>query len=222
MNVLHSKKVEREIPLALFEPPDPNQRPMYCKHLVYQGATEFSFEELRAIKVQKRMEEKAMEEKMNEMKRMAREVEERQEEMRREQEALSRQQEQFRIMQMKEQENLAKQHEQFKMMQEQMLKEQQEQLARMQKEVMLKQEEEFRRMQKEFLQKASNPPREVFKEPEVTNPKSFTVHNDDSVKGLQTSSADVSERKSLLEDTAMFLRANSKVRVDSVSISILF
>ena len=37
------------IALALFEPPDPTKKPMYCKHLVYQGTTEFSFEELRGV-----------------------------------------------------------------------------------------------------------------------------------------------------------------------------
>ena len=44
-------KVEDDVPtaLALFEPPDPTKKPMYCKHLVYQGVTEFSFEELRAV-----------------------------------------------------------------------------------------------------------------------------------------------------------------------------
>ena len=38
------------IALALFEPPDPTKKPMYCKHLVYQGTTEFSFEELRGAR----------------------------------------------------------------------------------------------------------------------------------------------------------------------------
>ena len=54
-NVLTShkpKKIEDDMPvaLALFEPPDPTKRPMYCKHLVYQGVTEFQFEELRAAR----------------------------------------------------------------------------------------------------------------------------------------------------------------------------
>ena len=33
---LSEKKREREVPLAIFEPPDPSKRPMYCKHMVYQ------------------------------------------------------------------------------------------------------------------------------------------------------------------------------------------
>ena len=53
-NVLtaHKPKADEDdvpIALALFEPPDPTKKPMYCKHLVYQGVTEFSFEELRAV-----------------------------------------------------------------------------------------------------------------------------------------------------------------------------
>jgi len=54
-NVLSARKQDHDdggiqCPIALFEPPDPTKRPMYCKNLVYQGATEFSFEELRAVK----------------------------------------------------------------------------------------------------------------------------------------------------------------------------
>jgi len=37
-------------PVALFEPADPTKKPMYCKDKVYQGTTEFSFEEFRAIR----------------------------------------------------------------------------------------------------------------------------------------------------------------------------
>ena len=54
-NVLSARKQDHDdggiqCPIALFEPPDPTKRPMYCKNLVYQGATEFSFEELRAVR----------------------------------------------------------------------------------------------------------------------------------------------------------------------------
>ena len=73
------------VPLAIFEPLDPTKQPMYAKHLVYQGATEFSFEELRAIKIRKRLEEE----------RLAHEKEEtaeRQSELRRQQEAFREQQ----------------------------------------------------------------------------------------------------------------------------------
>ena len=47
------KPEEDEVPIAvaLFEPPDPSKKPMYCKHLVYQGVTEFSFEEIRGVSI---------------------------------------------------------------------------------------------------------------------------------------------------------------------------
>ena len=53
----HKPKKEEEIPvaLALFEPPDPTKKPMYCKHLVYQGVTEFQFEELRAARYRQKV-----------------------------------------------------------------------------------------------------------------------------------------------------------------------
>ena len=52
--VLSARRLDRDTaavhcPVALFEPPDPSKVPMYCKSKVYQGATEFSFEELRAV-----------------------------------------------------------------------------------------------------------------------------------------------------------------------------
>ena len=53
----HKPKKEEETPVAvaLFEPPDPTKRPMYCKHLVYQGVTEFQFEELRAARYRQKI-----------------------------------------------------------------------------------------------------------------------------------------------------------------------
>ena len=51
--VLSTKKEqswELRCPVALFEPADPSKRPMYCKDKVYQGTTEFSLEELRALR----------------------------------------------------------------------------------------------------------------------------------------------------------------------------
>ena len=62
-NVLSARKSVRDedvmhCPVALFEPPDPTKRPMYCKEKVYQGATEFSFEELRAVKWRAREKER--------------------------------------------------------------------------------------------------------------------------------------------------------------------
>ncbi|XP_023224130.1 mitotic checkpoint serine/threonine-protein kinase BUB1 beta-like [Centruroides sculpturatus] len=61
-NVLSSiKKSDWVVPLALFEPSDPKQIPMYHKHKVYTGLEEFSFEEIEAVrreKLRKEEEEK--------------------------------------------------------------------------------------------------------------------------------------------------------------------
>jgi len=65
-NVLSTKKPEKDvsIALALFEPYDPTKKPMYCKNLVYQGTTEFSFEELRAMKWRTRQKKKKEEQEI--------------------------------------------------------------------------------------------------------------------------------------------------------------
>ncbi|XP_067134995.1 mitotic checkpoint serine/threonine-protein kinase BUB1-like [Centruroides vittatus] len=53
-NVLSSiKKSDWVVPLALFEPSDPKQIPMYHKHKVYTGLEEFSFEEIEAARREK-------------------------------------------------------------------------------------------------------------------------------------------------------------------------
>ncbi|XP_046387162.1 mitotic checkpoint serine/threonine-protein kinase BUB1-like [Ischnura elegans] len=52
-NVFKQRKVERDdfdCPLAIFEPPDPTKKVMYCKEKVYSGGNEFSLEEIRAIR----------------------------------------------------------------------------------------------------------------------------------------------------------------------------
>ena len=97
------------VPLAIFEAPDPTKKPMYCKHLVYQGTTEFSFEELRAIKWRKRQAEAQVEAKRAELERLAVELEEKKEA------ALRNQEEDFRRRQ-----------EEFMIKQEAMMREQQE------------------------------------------------------------------------------------------------
>ena len=45
---LSVKKVvdDHEVALAIFEEPDPSKRPMYCKHLVYQGNKNIGFNEI--------------------------------------------------------------------------------------------------------------------------------------------------------------------------------
>lgn len=61
---------DSHVPLALFEPPNPNVRPMYAKHLVYQGTVEYSFEELRAARIQARKEEEQKRREKDEMEAM--------------------------------------------------------------------------------------------------------------------------------------------------------
>ena len=99
-NILSARKLDKEdptlhCPIALFEPPDPTKRSMYCKDKVYQGATEFSFEELRAVKWRKKeradLEALAIEKKKQELVEMERRLIERQEE-------LARQMEEFKKM----------------------------------------------------------------------------------------------------------------------------
>merc|ERR1712223_739653 len=65
----HKPKKEEETPVAvaLFEPPDPTKRPMYCKHLVYQGVTEFQFEELRAARYRQKIAKEEVAKKKQEV-----------------------------------------------------------------------------------------------------------------------------------------------------------
>lgn len=113
-NVLSARKADRDedqvhVPVALFEPPDPTKRPMYCKDKVYQGATEFSFEELRAVrfraKEKERLEREAVEAQRQEVERRQMELERERSELadkerrlREQQEAMARQMEEFRQM----------------------------------------------------------------------------------------------------------------------------
>jgi len=72
-------------PVALFEPPDPTKKPMYCKDKVYQGTTEFSFEEFRAIrwkeKQRAREEAESLERRKAELVEMENKLKKQQEEM---------------------------------------------------------------------------------------------------------------------------------------------
>ena len=104
-NVLATNKGGKkpDCPIALFEPPDPSKRAMYCKDRVYQGTTEFSFEELRALRFMER--QKQLDEKMEldkrraELLEMENRLKEQQEAMNRQmkeqQEAMKRQMEEF-------------------------------------------------------------------------------------------------------------------------------
>ena len=96
--VLATKKEEKSwtisCPLAQFEPPDPTKKPMYCKDKVYQGTTEFSFEELRALRWKeraKRAEEIIqIEQRKAELLEMEMKVKEQQEALQRQQQEMER------------------------------------------------------------------------------------------------------------------------------------
>jgi hypothetical protein len=115
-NVLTAHKAARQeeevlCPVALFEPPDPTKRPMYCKEKIYQGASEVSFEELRAMKwrarhreriereqaaERERAERERLAEEKEELERRRLEILERERQLREQQEAMARQMEEFR------------------------------------------------------------------------------------------------------------------------------
>ena len=117
-NVLTAHKAARQeeevlCPVALFEPPDPTKRPMYCKEKIYQGASEVSFEELRAMKwrarhreriereqaaERERAERERLAEEKQELERRRLEILERERQLREQQEAMARQMEEFRQM----------------------------------------------------------------------------------------------------------------------------
>ena len=88
-NVLATNKGEKKhdlhCPIALFEPPDPTKAVMYCKDRVYQGTTEFSFEELRALRYREKLrqqeETEMMDRRKAELLEMEQKLKERQEEM---------------------------------------------------------------------------------------------------------------------------------------------
>ena len=90
-NVLATNKGEKKhdlhCPIALFEPPDPTKKVMYCKDKVYQGTTEFSFEELRALRFREKMRQQEEAEEMDrrkaELLEMEKKLKERQEAMER-------------------------------------------------------------------------------------------------------------------------------------------
>ena len=79
--------LEEGCPVALFEPADPTKRAMYCKDKVYQGATEFSFEELQANRWKRqekiRLEKEEMERKRLELLEMEQRMDRKMEEMQR-------------------------------------------------------------------------------------------------------------------------------------------
>ncbi|XP_042868187.1 uncharacterized protein LOC122250695 isoform X3 [Penaeus japonicus] len=79
-NVLSIRKKEFEewnVPMFISEPFDPKVQPQYCKHKVYCGTEEFSFEELRAAKFfKKRKEEEKKNAELQQMQDMLKKQEE--------------------------------------------------------------------------------------------------------------------------------------------------
>jgi len=82
-------------PVALFEPPDPTKKPMYCKEKVYQGTTEFSFEELRAIRWK---EKQRVKEEAESLERRKAELIEMENNLKKQQEEMARQMAEFQRM----------------------------------------------------------------------------------------------------------------------------
>ena len=99
-------KWEIHCPVALFENPDPTKRSMYCKDKVYQGTTEFSFEELRGLRWQEKFKQQQelelMEKRKMELQDMERKILEQQElmekRMKEQQDAMERKMAEFQRM----------------------------------------------------------------------------------------------------------------------------
>jgi len=112
-NVLSVRKLDKSeagsnCPVALFEPPDATKRPMYCKHKVYQGAKEFSFEEMRAVtwrKIEKkRLENIEIERKRNELLEMENKIKNQQDQLKDRQVQVEKAIEEFKRMMSKNKE----------------------------------------------------------------------------------------------------------------------
>jgi len=127
-NVLTAKRPAKddgpEVPLALFEPFDPTKKAMYAKQLVYQGTTELSFEELRAARYWKKVEEAEMKQKQEDLEKMM-------SELKAERDRMAKEQEEWRLkqqaeMQLQKEEMMRWQKEEMmKMMAEQLRQQQQ-------------------------------------------------------------------------------------------------
>ena len=205
-SVLLAKKVtndedDKNIAVALFEPPDPSKRAMYCKHLVYQGTTEFSFEEIRAAKWRKRREAEQLQQKQEEMNKMMKQMEEEREAMRRDKEELREQQERLRSMQ------------------EDALRQQQEaaqEAIKQQREEMARQQEEFKKQMAQMLQmknsNASSTSSNTNSNIQQT-PSSGGLSSELASNSQDTSSYQYQRSSSLLEDTKTLLQANPLVRI---------
>ncbi|TRY72519.1 hypothetical protein TCAL_10504, partial [Tigriopus californicus] len=225
--VLSVKKKEDlnhgDIPLAIFEDPDPSKHPMYCKHLVYQGGTEFSFEELRALKWRKRRQELQDEAvALEERRRILQEIEAQRIALKEEQESFQRMQEQSRHQQRERelelkrwQETVQSQEQEFKDSQTKAMERQQMEIQLL-KDTLERQQIEFRRSQEEMmrsLQANKTAEQKIWNESMVKKVKSTadgssssSIRHEDpkTVPTESTSSCSAS----LLDDTASLVNAN--------------
>ncbi|KAJ8021305.1 Mitotic checkpoint serine/threonine-protein kinase BUB1 beta [Holothuria leucospilota] len=157
-HVLSDRKHEpgaRSLPFVP-EDPNPNAKVMYCKHLVYAGTTEMSFEELRAIKYNERKEKERLRAESEELKAQQALLHQREKElMQREMELLRKRDEQQQMMILKQQQEFLESQRQ----QELMFKRQQEELMRQQKDMLLHaQREIFQKMPVEDIAMETNRP----------------------------------------------------------------
>ena len=223
-NVLSARKVtnddddQKNVAIALFEPLDPTKRPMYCKHLVYQGTTEFSFEEIRGAKWRKRREEQELKQKQEEMTKMMKQMEE-------QREAMRKQMEEEREVIRKQQEEIKKEQERLRSMQGHAIRQQEEAYKQQLEDMVLKQEE-FRKqmkadMEKQMLQVQKNSNRSTSSNSigAINNvyqsASSGTLSDDLSAQSRETSTnpSNLQKSSSLLEDTKVLLQTNPLVRI---------
>ena len=153
--VLSSRKINKEeddqqdVAIALFEPLDPTKRPMYCKHLVYQGTTEFSFEEIRGVRWRRRHEEQELKRKQSEMEEMMKKIEEEKDMMRKQLEA-------ERLAMKQQQDEIKREQERLLDMQQSV-----SDAVKKQQEDMLRQQQEFRKLKEDMetqMKQVTKPP----------------------------------------------------------------
>lgn len=178
------------IPVALFEPPDPMKKPMYAKHMVYQGPTEYSFEELRAVRYRHR-------EAISEAEKFEREMTARRE-------ALMLQEQKMREMQLEMEKKLVE----FQLQQENAMMKQQ-----LIEENLRKQQEDIENLKRQKISAAAEftiptkPIREKLLQPlavvsEAGKGLGFKIYSDNANDKSSTKEAS----SSLLEDTKALLQ----------------
>ncbi|XP_038065945.1 uncharacterized protein LOC119736026 [Patiria miniata] len=118
---------------------DDKTKAMYCKHLIYNGATEMSFEELRAIKYNARREARKLEEERAALERQRAEY---QAMVRQQQEAMEQQIQQQRLMHQQQLEEQRRVQQQMQQQMQQQLQQQMEQQLQQQMEQQLQQQME--------------------------------------------------------------------------------